>query len=129
MKKKSRIRKGELNMELAYRQEGDYLVPDLEMDEQPEGELRKFGLLRKKYLMENDEAQFSILLFKNELMGHLFTLQEQAEKRMDRIMTQMAEKMGVDEVLKERDQMQWVRKMNGIRQSAEETVLTEMIYV
>lgn len=129
MKKKSRIRKGELNMELTYRQEGDYLVPDLEMDEQPEGELRKFGLLRKKYLMENDEAQFSILLFKNELMGHLFTLQEQAEKRMDRIMTQMAEEMGVDEVLKERDQMQWVRKMNGIRQSAEETVLTEMIYV
>ena len=116
-------------MELAYRQEGDYQVPDLLMDEQPEGELRKFGLLRKRYLIENDEAEFTTLLFANRLMSHLFTLQEQAEERMERIMNQIAAEMGVDEALKERDQMIWVRKMNGIRQTAEEIVLAEMIYI
>lgn len=116
-------------MELAYRWEGDYQIPDIEMDGQPEGELRKFGLLRKKYLLENNEALFSILLFKNELMGHLFTIQEQAEERLEQIAGQMAAGMGVDEALKERDQMLWVRKMNSIRQSAEEIVLAEMIYI
>ena len=116
-------------MELTYRWEGDYLIPDIEMDEQPEGELRKLGLLRKKYLMENDEAEFSVLLLSNELMSHLFTIQEQAEDRMERIAGQMAADMGVDEALKERDQMLWVRKMNSIRQSAEEIVLAEMIYI
>lgn len=129
LKKKMRIRKGELKMELAYRWEGDYQIPDIEMDGQPEGELRKFGLLRKKYLLENNEALFSILLFKNELMGHLFTIQEQAEERLEQIAGQMAAGMGVDEALKERDQMLWVRKMNSIRQSAEEIVLAEMIYI
>lgn len=116
-------------MELKYRQEGDYLIPDIEMDEQPEGELRKFGLLRKKYLMENNEAEFTTLLFANKLMSHLFTLQEQAEERMDRIIGQMAAETGVDEALKERDQMLWVRKMNSIRQTAEEIVLAEMICI
>ncbi len=116
-------------MELTYRWEGDYQIPDIVMDEQPEGELRKFGLLRKKYLMENNEALFSILLLKNELMGHLFEIQEQAEERMERIVDQMAADMGVDEALKARDQMLWVRKMNSIRHSAEETVLAEMIYI
>lgn len=116
-------------MELTYRQEGDYLVPDIEMDEQPEGELRKFGLLRKKFLMENREGEFSMLLLANELMPHLFEIQEQAEERMERIAAQMAAGMGVDEALKARDQMLWVRKMNSIRHSAEEAVLAEMIYV
>ena len=116
-------------MELTYRQEGDYLVPDIEMDGQPEGELRKFGLLRKRFLMENRAGEFSILLLNNGLMPHLFSLQEQAEERMERIAAQMAADMGVDEALKARNQMLWVRKMNSIRHSAEETVLTEMIYI
>lgn len=116
-------------MELAYRQEGDYLLPDIEMDMQPQGELRKFGLLRKDYLMENREAEFTTLLFANELMSHLLAVQEQAEERMERITRQMAEKAGVGEALKEQDQMQWVRKMNSIRHTAEEIVLAEMIYI
>lgn len=129
VKKKTWIRKGELYMELAYRWEGDHLIPDLEMDRQPEGELRKFGLLRKKFLMENREGEFSVLLLSNELTGHLLTVQEQAEERMERIVEQMAAGMGVDEALKARDQMLWTRKMNSIRHSAEEIVLAEMIYI
>ena len=116
-------------MELAYRQEGDYLIPDIKMDEQPQGELGKFGLLRKKFLMENRAGEFSILLLDNRLMPHLFSLQEQAEERMERITAQMAADMGVDEALKARDQMLWTRKMNSIRHSAEEIVLAEMIYI
>lgn len=118
-----------MDMELAYRQEGDYLIPDIEMDEQPEGEMGRFGLLREKYLQEYREAEFTVLLFQNELMNHLFQIQEQAEERMDRIVEQMAADMGVDEALKARDQMLWVRKMNSILHTAEEIVLAEMIYI
>ena len=63
-----------------------------------------------------------------ELKAHCLQIQEQAEQRMDFLTQQMAKAEGVDEALKAADQMKWVGLMNSIRHSAEETVLTELIY-
>ena len=115
-------------MELEYRQEGDYLVPDIEMDAQPEGEIRKYGLLRKNYLEENKGGIFTAMVLSNRLAGHLLMVQEQAEERMDILIKQMAEAEGVDGTLEAEDQMLWVQKMENIRQRAEEIVLEEIIY-
>ncbi len=115
-------------MKLEYRQEGDYLVPDIEMDAQPEGEIRKFGLLRKNYLEENKGGTFTAMVLSNRLTEHLLMVQGQAEERMDRIIKQMAETEGVEETLKAENQMLWVQKMENIRQRAEEIVLEEIVY-
>jgi metal-dependent amidase/aminoacylase/carboxypeptidase family protein len=64
-----------------------------------------------------------------ELKAHCLEVQEQAEQRMDYLTEQMAKSEGVDEELKAADQMGWVAKMNSIRNSAEETVLTELVYI
>lgn len=114
--------------ELTYRWEGDYQIPNIKMDEQPEGELTKFGLLRRKYLKEHKSGIYSGMLLSNKLKAHLLEIQEQAEERMDRIVEQMAKAEGVDEALKAQNQMLWIRKMENIRQSAEEIVLKEIIY-
>ncbi len=120
--------KGVQKMELEYRQEGDYLVPDIEMDAQPEGEIRKYGLLRKNYLEENKGGVFTAMVLSNRLAGHLLMVQGQAEERMDILIKQMAEAEGVDGTLEAEDQMLWLQKMENIRQRAEEIVLEEIIY-
>ncbi len=115
-------------MEITYEKCGDYLVPNLIPDPEPEGELRKFGLMRKSYLENHRRGVYSGLLLSGELKKHLLMVQEQAEERFDLLVEQMAEKEGVTEQLKAQYQMLWVAKMNNIRQRAEEIVREEIIY-
>jgi len=115
-------------MNITYEKCGDYLIPKLIPDPEPEGELRKFGLMRKSYLEKHRRGIYSGLLLSGELKKHLLMIQEQAEERFDLLVAQMAEKEGVTERLKADDQMLWVRRMNNIRARAEEIVLNDMIY-
>ncbi len=115
-------------MELIYEKCGDYLVPNLMPNQEPEGELRKFGLMRKSYLENHRRGIYSGLLLSGELKKHLLMIQEQAEERFDLLVEQMAKQEGVTEQLKEQAQMLWVRRMNNIQARAEEIVRTEIIY-
>ena len=115
-------------MNITYEKCGDYLIPNLIPDPEPEGELRKFGLMRKSYLENHRRGIYTGLLLSGELKKHLLIIQEQAEERFDLLVAQMAEKEGVAERLKAENQMLWVRRMNNIRARAEEIVLNDMIY-
>ena len=116
-------------MNLVYEKNEDYQIPMLQMDEQPDGTLTKYGLMRKKFLQENKNGVYTGLLLKGKLKEHLLMVQEQAEQRMEVLTEQMKESQGVTEQLKADNQMRWVQKMNNIRQSAEEIVQTELIYI
>ena len=116
-------------MNITYEKCGDYLIPNLIPDPEPEGELRKFGLMRKSYLENYRRGIYSGLLLSGELKKHLLMVQEQAEERFDLLVQQMAEREEVTEQLKERNQMLWVRRMNCIRSRAEEIVREEIIYI
>ena len=70
-------------MNLTYEKCGDYLIPNLIPDPEPEGELRKFGLMRKSYLENHRRGIYSGLLLSGELKKHLLMIQEQAEERFD----------------------------------------------
>lgn len=115
-------------MELTYRKNGDYLIPNLVMDEQPQGTLRKYGMMRKTYLKENKSRRYTALLLSNKLQAHLLEVQKAAEERVETIIAQMAEEESVNEQLKASNQMKWVQMMNNINHSAEEIVLRELIY-
>ena len=115
-------------MNLTYEKCGDYLIPNLIPDPEPEGELRKFGLMRKSYLENHRRGIYSGLLLSGELKKHLLMIQAQAETRFDLLVEQMAEREGVTEQLKAQEQMLWVRRMNNIRNVAEEIVLKEIVY-
>ncbi len=115
-------------MELTYEKCGDYLIPNLIPSWEPEGELRKFGRMRRQYLKEHRSGIYSGLLLTGKLKEHLLMVQEQAEQRFDVLVEQMAAAEGVTERLKAADQMLWVRKMNGIRARAEEVVREEIVY-
>lgn len=115
-------------MNLAYEKCGDYLVPNLIPDSEPEEPLTKYGLMRRNYLEEHRRGVYSGLLMTGELKPHCLEIQRQAEERMDFLTEQMTKTEGVDEALKASDQMKWVRRMNNIRARAEEIVLKEIVY-
>lgn len=115
-------------MKLTYEKCGDYLILNLIPDPEPEGELRKFGLMSRSYLENHRWGIYSGLLLSGKLKEHLLMIQEQAETRFDLLVEQMAEREGVTEWLKAQNQMLWVRKMNSIRARAEEIVVTELVY-
>ena len=98
-------------MNLTYEKCGDYLIPNLIPDPEPEGELRKFGLMRKSYLENHRRGIYSGLLLSGKLKEHLLMIQEQAEERFDLLVEQMAKQEGATEQLKAQEQMLWVAKI------------------
>ena len=114
-------------MNLTYEKCGDYLIPNIIPNPEPEGELRKFGLMRKHYLKEYKSGIYQGMVLSGKLKEHLLMVQEQAELQFDALGEQMAEREGVTEQLKEENQMLWVQKMNNIRARAEEIVREEML--
>lgn len=87
-------------MNITYEKCGDYLIPNLIPDPEPEGELRKFGLMRKSYLEKHRRGIYSGLLLSGELKKHLLMIQEQAEERFDLLVEQLATREGVMERFK-----------------------------
>lgn len=104
------------------------MIPNLIPEPEPEGELRKFGLMRKSYLENYRQGIYAGMLLSGGLKKHMLMIQEQAETRFDLLVEQMAEREGVAERLKVQDQMLWGRRMNNIRARAEEIVVTELVY-
>ena len=87
-----------------------------------------WGRRRKQYLRQYRDPIYTGLLLSGKLKGHLEEIDRSATEMADRLMVQMARREGVTEELKAENQMEWVRRMNGIRNAAEEVVLEELIY-
>ena len=115
-------------MELSYRQNGDYLIPDIEMDTQPTEVIGKYGMMRKVFLKEHRSGTYNALLLQNRLTEHLLEIDRTAREQVEQTMAQMAKAEGVTESLKARDQMAWVQQMNNIKSRAEETVIAEIVH-
>ena len=116
-------------MELTYRVEGDYLVPNLMVKPTPQVTLGKYAYLRKKYLKEHRKILYINLLTSGNLTEHLWDIEQTALERMELITKMMAASEGVTEELKANDPMKWASLMNSIRSAAEETIMEELIYV
>ena len=113
-------------MEVTYRAEGDYLLPNLTVPEAPR--VGKYGMLRRSYLKNHRNGIYTGMMLSGSLDGHLVEIDRQAHEMVERLIEQMAAQQGVNEQLKATDQMQWVGLMNNIKASAEEIVLRELIY-
>ena len=114
-------------MDLIYTRNGDYLFPDLCLED-ANPPIGKYGLLRKSYLKEHKRGWYSSLLLTGKLDAHLTEIDRACNERVELITNQLAQREGVTEALKASDQMEWVRRMNSIRVRAEEIVLDELVY-
>ena len=113
-------------MSLTYHPEGDYLMPDLIPPENPM--IGKFGMLRREFLRQHRRPIYSGMLMSGKLNPHLEEIDRTADEMLERLMDQMATSEGVTEMMKAENQMEWIARMNNIRNRAEETILSQLIY-
>ena len=112
----------------SYTKVGDYLLTNLTIDESEQQPIGKYGRMRKHYLKEHRRVLYTNLLVTGKLDQHLAEIDKACEERMELLTSQMAKREGVTEALKAANQMEWVRRMNSIRNRAEEIVLHELVY-
>lgn len=113
-------------LSLTYHRVGDYYLPDLIAPEQPK--IGLFGTKRFRYLRDYRSTLFNVMLLNGTLNKHLEETDQQANTMLELLIRQMAEREGVTEQLKANDQLEWVRRMNNIRNRAEEIVNSDLIF-
>ena len=111
-----------------YRREGDYIIPNLELPETEHYQIGRYGQLRQTYLKEHRPVLHNTMFLSGTLNRHLAETDQICSERIDRMVAQMAEREGVTEALKASAQLEWVGRMNNIRNRAEEIVLAEVVY-
>ena len=112
---------------LTYTRNGDYLIPNLTLCEQPSEPLGKYGRMRKAYLKERRPLIYNQLLMSEKLYPHLLEIDKTANSRLEQMMPQLAKEAGATEELKARDPMKWVGLMNTCKAQAEEILMAELI--
>ncbi|MBQ9841546.1 MAG: TnpV protein [Clostridia bacterium] len=117
------------NTNIAYRQVGDYNIPNLTLPpEEANITLGKWGMLYKDYLEKHKKVFFSTLLMQGKLYQHCAKVEKQAREMFDTLVEQMKTAEGVTEQLKEENQLEWVCRMQNIEARARELVCTELIF-
>ncbi len=111
-----------------YRQVGDYLLPNLTLSEEEQKPIGLWGQRHRRYLKQHHRILYYNLLSSGKLNAYLTEIDRQAEYIFFRLVKQMAEREGVTEQLKAENQMEWVRRMNNIRDRVEKFVNAELIF-
>lgn len=106
---------------------GDYYIPDLKFPEE-ERPIGKYGRMHRKYLRENKPMLFNDLVLGCQFWTYLADINEQAQDRLQVIISQMQKAESVTEKMKESNQWEWIQRMGSIHNRAEEIVLNELIY-
>ena len=116
-------------MNISYTKQGDYLLPNLILENKEQYNIRKYGLLRLKYIKNNKKSLYIKLLMNDELNKYLHEIDELVEDKVNELVKLLAEKENINEEMKCNQQLLWIKNMNNIKNRAEEIILKEYIYV
>ena len=116
-------------MNISYTKQGDYLLPDLILKEKVQYNIGKYGLLRLEYIKKYKLGLYFDLLVNDNLNEYLQDIDTTVMEKVQSLIKELDEKENINEKLKQDNQMLWVRKINNIKNIAEEIILKEYIYV
>ena len=111
-----------------YAEKDGYLYPNISIPEKDMQPIGKYGRMRKRYLKEHRPVVYNQLIVSGKLFSHLREIDSTCNDRMELLISQMAKAENVTESLKAENQLEWVARMNGIQNRAEEIILEELIY-
>ncbi|MBR1482725.1 MAG: TnpV protein [Ruminococcus sp.] len=114
--------------EITYTQQGDYLLPDLKLPEQPKVEIGIWGRRHERYIKHYHRIRYFNLLTSCKLTAYLADIDKEAAEMFEKLVNQLAEREGVTEQFKADNQIMWIRRMNNIRNQAMEIVNDSIIY-
>ena len=116
-------------MNISYTNKGDYLLPDLILEDKERFNIGKYGLVRLEYIKKYKLELYFDLLVNDNLNEYLHVIDTTVMEKVQKLITELAEKENITEELKSSNQMLWIGKMNNIKDIAEEIILKEYIYV
>lgn len=116
-------------MNISYERLGDYLLPNLNIEDKERFNIGKYGLLKLEYIKKEKLGLYFDLLVSDRLNEYLHEIDTTVTEKVQKLIKELAEKENINEKLKESNQMLWVSKMNNIKNIAEEIILKEYIYV
>lgn len=112
-----------------YTRQGDYEFPDLKVPPEKEIEIGVRGQRYRRYLKQHHRIRYYNLLTAGTLNEHLTKVDQQAEQMFRSLVSAFSKQENVTEKLKADRPMEWVQKMNSIRNRAVEIVNNEWIYI
>lgn len=116
-------------MNISYTKKGDFLLPDLILENKKQYNIGKYGLLRLNYIKKYKLGLYFDLLVNDKLNEYLHNIDTTVMEKVQKLIKELVEKENINEKLKQNNQMLWVSKMNNIKNIAEEIILKEYIYV
>ena len=116
-------------MNISYTKQGDYLFPNLILKEKVQYNIGKYGLLRLEYIKKYKPGLYFDLLVNDTLNEYLHNIDTNAMEKVQKLIKELSEKENISEELKQENQILWGSKMNNIKNTAEEIILKEYIYV
>ena len=117
------------NNSLTYCEENGRLYPNLELPEQTNYNIGKYGLLHLDFIKEHRKGRYTTIITECRLNEYLYKIDLEANEMLETIVLRLATERGIDENLKARGMLRWVAEMNNIKASAEEIVLREVVLV
>lgn len=120
-----------MNNKITYAKVGDYYIPNLKLAESTvkNYQLGKYGRMRLNYLKQHRKAEYTIMFMDKKLDEHLYYIDIECKRQFEILMKQFIEKEYITEELKAHNQMEWVQKMNNIKNSVEEILFKEYIFI
>ena len=115
-------------MNISYTKHGDYLLPNLILKDKEQFNIGKYGLLRLEYIKKYKLGLYFDLLVNDNLNEYLHNIDTTVMEKVQKLITELAQKENITEELKSSNQMLWIGKMNNIKDIAEEIILKEYIY-
>lgn len=116
-------------MNISYTKNGDYLLPNLILENKKQYNIGKYGLLRLNYIKKYKLGLYFDLLVNDKLNEYLHNIDTIVMQMVQKLIKELAEKENITEELKSSNQMLWIGKMNNIKNIANEIILKEYIYV
>ena len=116
-------------MNISYTKKGDYLLPDLILEDKEQFNIGKYGLLRLEYIKKYKLGLYFDLLVNDKLNEYLHNIDTIVMEKVQKLIKELTEKENITEELKSSNQMLWISKMNNIKNIANEIILKEYIYV
>mgnify|MGYP003373931718 FL=1 len=115
---------------IEYRLVGDYYIPNITIPKtRRTGNIGKCGRLKLRYMRKYKIPEYTEMFLSNELKSYLLDIEDECKDKLELLIKQMAEKENVTEDLKVNNQLEWVARMNNIKNRAEEIILNEIIYL
>lgn len=117
-------------MKIEYIKQGDYLIPNLKIEDSNNIMIGKYGLLRLNYLKKHNKSLYTTLLMKNKLTKYLISVDKNCNNKLNLLMEQYKKNdIRLSEKNKELNQLEWTSLMNNYKNSAEEIIMKEDVYI